>query len=575
MYAKKLTIDEFRSFEAAHGPYSIDLGKNITCIAGHNGVGKTTVLAILSNCGELKIKDGTHLNGQPFRGDYAQLIKGDPDYDTTGEKSTIEFGEYDPEDVPGGRLSFRATFQNRRIKNQVYTAYDDDADSFYIEEIEETVKRYRLIPVKTEDRNHERKIKWPTFYLGLSRLYPIGESETLNETPMRLEPEVQESLVSAYKSILTINSEIETSSIVETPDAKKKKGAAIVTPDYGVLANSSGQDNLGQILLAVLSFECLKKRNPDDYRGGLLLIDELDATLHPSAQARLYDYLKEKSKTVGIQIVFTTHSLSLIRHMYRDGSINPKNHANRIVYFTNSRGRIETKVNPPIVYIENDLKLEYGKSTIKPATVPLLAEDPVARTFLRLILSRFGIEPMLKENEASISATEICKLVKAYPDYFYSSVIVLDGDMTSDSNRPDIQEILANSDFSFEEPMDRSSRRRILALPGSRALETELWDMMVRLDKGDRFYFDPDIEERQITKASFVEAAQYELRKTEKALDRHKIWFNQIPDTVKKIVINRWIDDNVEVCEIFTREFLKVYNEVGKLQGLAELKFPA
>ena len=41
------------------------------------------------------------------------------------------------------------------------------------------------------------------------------------------------------------------------------------------------------------------------------LIDELDATMHPAAQIRLLNVLYEEAKLLNLQIVFTTHSLSL------------------------------------------------------------------------------------------------------------------------------------------------------------------------------------------------------------------------------------------------------------------------
>ena len=44
----------------------------------------------------------------------------------------------------------------------------------------------------------------------------------------------------------------------------------------------------------------------------ILLIDELDATIHPGLQFKLLKLLNEFSKDYKIQIFFTTHSLSLL-----------------------------------------------------------------------------------------------------------------------------------------------------------------------------------------------------------------------------------------------------------------------
>ncbi|MBG1279471.1 AAA family ATPase [Lactococcus lactis] len=51
MWAKKIELHDFRAFENF---FEMDLAKNITCISGHNGIGKSTILAVLNNCGELK-----------------------------------------------------------------------------------------------------------------------------------------------------------------------------------------------------------------------------------------------------------------------------------------------------------------------------------------------------------------------------------------------------------------------------------------------------------------------------------------------------------------------------------------
>ena len=51
MYISQLKIFNFRAFK---GEYTFKFGPNINCISGHNGIGKSTILALLSNCGELK-----------------------------------------------------------------------------------------------------------------------------------------------------------------------------------------------------------------------------------------------------------------------------------------------------------------------------------------------------------------------------------------------------------------------------------------------------------------------------------------------------------------------------------------
>ena len=46
-----------------------------------------------------------------------------------------------------------------------------------------------------------------------------------------------------------------------------------------------------RIILAVLSFKRLQEEHKRDYKGGILLIDELDATLYGFSPRKLIDYL--------------------------------------------------------------------------------------------------------------------------------------------------------------------------------------------------------------------------------------------------------------------------------------------
>ena len=52
--------------------------------------------------------------------------------------------------------------------------------------------------------------------------------------------------------------------------------------------------------MSILSFKRLKKQR-EEWTGGLLLIDEIDATLHPAAQKRLIDLLVKEAKINNIR----------------------------------------------------------------------------------------------------------------------------------------------------------------------------------------------------------------------------------------------------------------------------------
>ena len=64
-----------------------------------------------------------------------------------------------------------------------------------------------------------------------------------------------------------------------------------------------------------MSFRKLKE-DYADYKGGLLLIDEADAGLFPTAQVNLLKMLDRECKNLDLQVVMTSHSPVLIEYAY-------------------------------------------------------------------------------------------------------------------------------------------------------------------------------------------------------------------------------------------------------------------
>src|SRR5690606_11692932 len=102
---------------------------------------------------------------------------------------------------------FRSTFQkvkrSKEKKKKVNATIDGQEQQFTVlETLEYEDFRYRLIPIKTDERNTESKLSWPTYYLGLSRLYPIGESEEV-KSKNNFPEEIMDELMQAHKNILS------------------------------------------------------------------------------------------------------------------------------------------------------------------------------------------------------------------------------------------------------------------------------------------------------------------------------------------------------------------------------------
>lgn len=100
-------------------------------------------------------------------------------------------------------------------------------------------------------------------------------------------------------------------------DRQGKTRADFDSDKTGIDSNtiSAGEDHLFIIISAIVSlkyyFESIDSSNDVE---SIMLIDEFDATLHPSLQFKLLDIFREYSNGYKIQIIFTTHSLSSVEY---------------------------------------------------------------------------------------------------------------------------------------------------------------------------------------------------------------------------------------------------------------------
>ena len=327
MNFRKLYIQDFRQFS----DQEVFIGNKLTALAGNNGTGKSIILGILANSSQL-LEHHTYF-GKSYKGEFSELFSGTQTKDPSGKKIKLEYVERGDEK----ELWFRTGWQNKKT-------------------------RFRIIPKRVFDDGTftEAKLESPVIYLGLSRLYTVGEADRKKLKMSKQKwpnDEDRKWFEEKYKYILSLRSDVKSVSQFGITGLSRKAGTGIETDSYGPSANSSGQDNVGQILMSILSFRKLKEDLGDDWDGGLLLIDELDATLHPAAQIRLVDLLLKESGNLGIQIAFTTHSTVILEKL---SSINGHNPAERpgdveVDYLTDANKKLKVLRNPTWPQMENDL----------------------------------------------------------------------------------------------------------------------------------------------------------------------------------------------------------------------------
>lgn len=539
MRVTKLSLGDFRLFNGAE----VYIGKMVTAIAGNNGTGKSTVLGILANSSQLKGKKT--LLGKPYRGEFSELFSADKDHDPTGQKIHMWYEEKDVE----LEADFRTGWQKKKGREG-----GDDAE-----------ERFRVIPKRRrlDGTPTESKIESPVIYLGLSRLYPVGETvDTVTAKSRRWGDAADEEWFNEnYSKILSIHEPIKSLSSLSISGISSKSGTGVETDTYGPTANSSGQDNLGQILLAVLSLKKLRDEMGGDWDGGLLLIDEVDASLHPAAQQRLLRLLLDESRACGFQVVFTTHSTVILRELSEKNQHNPVSSPGgvEVAYLSCANGSLTSMRNPSWGTLENGLYVTNSALSRRPVSV--FSEDAEARWLMRGILG--AVRPDVIGNieflEISLGCDEIKKLYAGDFSYFREKVVVFDGDV---------------SDASIEEkipPTLRQTGGNIVRLPGGKRPENVVWDYLQERPVGGSELW-AELDGVGINWTSIVENPPEDMYQGCDERVAYKNWLNVHLDFFNRAhVLKHWVNDNRSEVDAFVMDFMKAYNAVAERVGAQTL----
>lgn len=162
----------------------------------------------------------------------------------------------------------------------------------------------------------DKRPKRDVVYLGISSCVPDIEQVTVTLTnfAMGADEIVQrkDNIIRAASSIMNYN--YSDYAKVSCHKKKYKKVSRNDAGNYSSLAMGAGEQRLFTILEVLYSMPAYS----------LLLIDELDLTLHTSALMRLVDEMVKIAKNKNLQIVFTTHREELalrddinIRHIWK------------------------------------------------------------------------------------------------------------------------------------------------------------------------------------------------------------------------------------------------------------------
>lgn len=488
-----LQINKFRHLEWI----DIDIWDKITVISGPNWTGKSSLLWLIGHVFS-------------FRKGKGWLIWKSPIDNKILEAQFSEVFRFSPE------KDFLAEYEWKVI---LADWTEKVASSRYIS----WENRFRVDV--WERQKDEWKIKKPVYYLWLKRLVPLAQ-ENDKDLQFDIERNILQEEISLYEEwynkILSSNKNI----VPQHTKTRNKESYLATTDEYDALWNSSWQDNIAQIILAILTFKRLKEELWDDYNWWLLLIDEIDATLYPKAQLQLMDLFLKTARDYNIQFIFTTHSVEILWYLLEAKRRNFE-YSSKIIFLDDSSGSI-LKLDDESSFKKMRAGLMHSVlEKMKTSWVHLYCEDAEAFIFVKWI-----IHPSLKKEikfmeKVSLSCSFYKSLVEQKVPEFLDSIIVLDGDARNS--------------------LPKSTKFKIAFLPGDERPENLLYNFLSTLPDNDTFW---DKEAGGYTKRVFLANRPSNLASREIMKD----WFNREKQYWWKgcrKLLNRWSENNLKIVEKF------------------------
>jgi len=428
---KELNIIRFRHLDnLTH----IKIGEKLTVIAGGNGTGKSSLLGLIGHV--FSYRDSgkvimSPFDNKPLETQFSEVFRFSPYHDYQTE------------------YSYSLLFNDGTSRNAVSRFIAKD-------------NRFR-IDVGTRQKGRG-KVRCPVIYLSLKRLIPLAQEreDSIKAMANELTDEDEKLYQEWHNRVLVLDDNV-------APQHIKSRNKELYYPvcdKYDELGNSAGQDNLAQIILALLSFKRIKEELKENYPGGVLLIDEIETTLYPAAQHQLMHLLLKAAGDYDLQIIFTTHSTDTISYM-----LNPREQAfyysTEIVYLHKLRGAIEIcqekRELPGIVAdLEHTVREQSGKKKVN-----VYLEDEEARLVFKGIVTS-DLRSELAISKCNSGADFYGALLENKFPEFKRSLIVLDGDRSTNNRL--------------------RRNRNVLFLPGSVRPENILHDYLVGLPDDDEFW---------------------------------------------------------------------------------------
>lgn len=509
-------IKNFRSLKNCY----IKLGSNLTVLSGKNGTMKSALLGLIAHPFNSP-NDAKDLVGTPLKTTISNVFKMSKIFDNQKYEYYLDLVDIDGNPI------------------------HEYVSMYYVKNIlTKEPERLRVVVGRKRGKG-DGNFNLNTAYINFKRLFPIIDTDSVEKTENNMLQEDKDFIKNAYLKIFQ-KTDYDNATLVS--DDMNKETFAPSNSNYNFEAISSGEDNLGHILLKMLAFKNYCQGR--DSLQGVFCIDEVEASLHPIAQDNLIDFLLDFSKKYNIQIVVTTHSLSLINHVIEKQNLmnNGKDKIclNMISTRFTDNGAYNIITNPDYNQAYTELTLK-GKSSSAREKIFVILEDDVEKQLFNLVIRKREAKKYMKRisNLTNFSKgnsfTFLSKLAKNAEELLKNAIIIFDAD---------VKENLDNY---------RTSVYKMPSLYGL-CLEAEIIKYIVELP-GDANLFRECNKEKQSFINDFAQKdiTNFEISFLERNSKRCKNWKDSDKNFLKYVRI--YVKENRNIFDPFEKSIYKDINE--------------
>ncbi|MBZ0207277.1 MAG: AAA family ATPase [Flavobacteriales bacterium] len=503
----KLHIEHFRALENV----DIEFGNHITVVCGKNGTSKSSILGIA-----------------------AQIFSFEKDYARDKELSFVQIagGSFKSQYSEHFRISKKFDVPgSMKVNIELLDGYSGQAATAKLELMKRANHSRPVVRNNsTAPEQSSRNFTHPVIFLSLKRLYPIAD---------RTYKVIELDRMDDKEEFIALNNELlSRSSSLATGTGGTINSAVAHGANYDHESVSAGEDNAGQIILALMSFRKLRKEYPD-YKGGLLLIDEADAGLFPAAQINLLKILDRECRSMNLQVIMTSHSPTLIEYAFEQSQVYRKNY--KTIYLCNTYGDVQVMQDWSWAQISADISIK----TIATATNTLLpkvnvyfedkeAADLFAALMVRQPLKKF-IAPL---RDVSLGCSNYLNLINAgVRDFSERGVVCLDGDTAH--------------------LLTKKHPKTVVLLPGGLAPDRLIFQYLYNLPAGHEFWRN----ELQYSRENFKQSAA-------EVISKLRITGNTVDITERELAYTSEPNESKKVRAEKLREIFKRFYKDPEFQKL-------